>query len=395
MTEKDFRKLVTDLEILNTEKQELHCRFDRLQEKLAKHQDDYFRIVSVKKSGSWAKGTLLNDVDKIDIMVGIELNKPNSFVLDNYYVLNAIENIIIAEYPSITKLSNIDRNLQFNTISFKENDFTIYLQIRYLNDFFQITDEEKRINFVEIANKDYTYFRNTIKIIKYYRDEQKINISGYILEIMLYYSLNEYFKDNRYEDYLNGFIKTIDELIKGNKIEVSKDIYQKLNVDSNTNVKKTYMVLDVANPNNNLTDNINDLSIGEYRKLKKVLSKLIDNKNSLSNNSNATIVLNINPLPIKDTNEFSWSYQIEGSNYNNTGGAYQNSEDQLLLAMYKGLYKGLRAIVDNNLNRKNIEVICKKQNILKLTTNVSQENLSRIKNIEAYIENNGLIIKYR
>ena len=235
--------------------------------------------------------------------VGIELIKPNSFVLDNYYVLNAIENIIIAEYPSITKLSNIDRNLQFNTISFKENDFTIYLQIRYLNDFFQITDEEKRINFVEIANKDYTYFRNTIKIIKYYRDEQKINISGYILEIMLYYSLNEYFKDNRYEDYLNGFIKTIDELIKGNKIEVSKDVYQKLNVDSNTNVKKTYMVLDVANPNNNLTDNINDLSIGEYRKLKKVLSKLIDNKNSLSNNSNATIVLNINPLPIKDTNE--------------------------------------------------------------------------------------------
>ena len=205
MTEKDFRKLVTDLEILNTEKQELHCRFDRLQEKLAKHQDDYFRIVSVKKSGSWAKGTLLNDVDKIDIMVGIELIKPNSFVLDNYYVLNAIENIIIAEYPSITKLSNIDRNLQFNTISFKENDFTIYLQIRYLNDFFQITDEEKRINFVEIANKDYTYFRNTIKIIKYYRDEQKINISGYILEIMLYYSLNEYFKDNRYEDYLNGY----------------------------------------------------------------------------------------------------------------------------------------------------------------------------------------------
>ncbi|MFR7882102.1 MAG: hypothetical protein ACLU5J_12060 [Christensenellales bacterium] len=56
----------------------------------------------------------------------------------------------------------------------------------------------------------------------------------------MYYSLNEYFKDNRYEDYLNGFIKTIDELIKGNKIEVSKDVYQKLNVDSNTNVKNIY-----------------------------------------------------------------------------------------------------------------------------------------------------------
>lgn len=35
------------------------------------------------------------------------------------------------------------------------------------------------------------------------------------------------------------------------------------------------MVLDVANPNNNLTDNINDLSIGEYRKLKKYYLNLL------------------------------------------------------------------------------------------------------------------------
>ena len=191
---------------------------------------------------------------------------------------------------TLLNLVILKENSNLNNISFKENNFTINLQVRYLNEYFKATDDEKRINFVEIANKDYTYFRNTIKIIKYYRDEQKINISGYILEIMLYYSLNEYFKDNRYEDYLNGFIKTIDEFIKGNRIEVSKDVYQKLNVDSSSIVKKTYMVLDVANPNNNLTDNINDLSIGEYRKLKKVLSKLIDNKNNLSNNSKATIV---------------------------------------------------------------------------------------------------------
>lgn len=395
MTEKDFRKLVTDLEILNSEKQELNLKLERLQEKLYKWEDEKFKIIDIKKSGSWAKGTLLNDVDKIDVMVCVEVKKVNNFILDNHYILNAIENIIISEYPNIHKLSNIKRNINLNNIAFIENNFTINLQVRYLSDLFKTLDEEKRINFVEIANKDYTYFRNTIKIIKYYRDEQKINISGYILEIMLYYSLNEYFKDNRYEDYLNGFIKTIDEFIKGNKIEVSKDVYQKLEVDANNLVKGPYMVLDVVNPNINLTDNLNDLTIGEYRKLKKVLSKLIDTKNNLLNNSNATVVLNINPQPIKDSNEFSWSYKIEGSNYSNTGGAYQNNEDQLLSAMYKGLYKGLRAIVDNNLNRKNIEVICKKQNILKLTTNVSQENLSRIKNIETYIENNGLVIKYK
>ena len=63
--------------------------------------------------------------------------------------------------------------------------------------------------------------------------------------------------------------------------------------------------------------------------------------------------------------------------------------------MYKGLYKGLRAIVDYGLNRKNIEVVCQKGNILKLTANISAENVSRIKNIESYIENNGLVIRYR
>ena len=62
--------------------------------------------------------------------------------------------------------------------------------------------------------------------------------------------------------------------------------------------------------------------------------------------------------------------------------------------MYKGLYKGLRAIVDNNLNRKNVEIICNKSNILKINENVSDENKSRIKNIEAYIDNNGIVIKF-
>lgn len=394
MTEKDFRRLVTDLEILNIEKEKLNLKLSELEEKFAKHQNAYFKITAVKKNGAWAKGTLLNDTDEVDIMVCVELNKPNNFIIDNYYVLNAIENSIIAEYP-ILKLSNLERNTNLNTITFKENNFTIHLAIRYLSNPFGVPDEEKRINFVEIANKDYTYFRNALKIIKYYRDEQKINISGYLLEIMLYYSLNEYFKENRYEDYLNGFIKTIDEFIKGNKIEVSKDIYKKLEVNIISNVKKSYMVLDVANPNINLAENVNDLSVGEFRKLKKALAKLIENKNTLITNGNAPIVLNINPVLIKDTNEFSWCYKIEGSEYNNTGGAYQNSEDQLLSAMYKGLYKGLRAIVDYGLNRKNIEVVCQKGNILKLTANISAENVSRIKNIESYIENNGLVIRYR
>ena len=394
MTEKDFRKLVTDLEILNTEKQELLNRLEQLKVNLTKNPHKHYQILDVVKGGSWAKGTMLNDTDEIDVIVVVEALDSIPFAIKNYYILNAIENDIIESYPNINKLSNITRNVSRNIISFEENNFKINLQICYQDNNFPYALREKQIMFVELANRDYTYFRNTMKIIKYYRDEQNINISGYILEIMLYYSLNEYFKDNRYEDYLNGFIKTIDEFIKGARIEVSPDIYQKLEVlPVNNNLKKPYTVLDVADPSNNLTDNINEITIGEYRKLKKALAKLIDNKVNVLNSS-SVVVLNINPTPIKDTNEFSWSYKIENSELANNGGSYQNTEEELLSAMYKALYKGLRAIVDNNLNRKNIEVVCKKQNILKIN-NVSKENISRIKNIEAYIENNGLIIKYR
>jgi hypothetical protein len=63
--------------------------------------------------------------------------------------------------------------------------------------------------------------------------------------------------------------------------------------------------------------------------------------------------------------------------------------------MYKGLYKGLRAVVDNNLNRKNIEVHSNKGNILKLDTSSSEENKSRIRNIETYMENNNITLSFK
>lgn len=37
-------------------------------------------------------------------MVCVELKRPNSFILDNYYVLNAIENTIIADILTLLNL---------------------------------------------------------------------------------------------------------------------------------------------------------------------------------------------------------------------------------------------------------------------------------------------------
>ena len=105
--------------------------------------------------------------------------------------------------------------------------------------------------------------------------------------------------------------------------------------------------------------------------------------------------LDINPILNSDTSECKWSYKIEGTHYHNNGGSYDNTSDGILTAMYKGLYKGLRAVVDNNLNRKNIEVHSNKGNILKLDNSSSEENKSRIRNIEAYMENNNITLSFK
>lgn len=394
MTEKEFRKLVTDLEILSDEKNTLNQKLDDIKELFTKNTPKYFKVLDVKKTGSWAKGTMLNDTDEIDMMIVVEPLQENSFVLNNEVVLNELTNILITNIKEITKLSDVSRNLNRNIINVRMKDFTIHLHVRYQEELFNATLEEKQIEFTEIANRDYTYFRNALKVIKYYKESQKINISGYIIEIMLYYALNEYFKDNRYEDYLNNFIRAIDDFLKGKKIEVSDDIYQKLQITKASDIKRNYIVLDVANPSNNLTDGLNEMALGEYRKLKKTLSKLVDSRVNLSMSANVVVSININPVKIKDSEEYAWSYKIENSDYSNNGGSYSNTLESLLTAMLKSLYKGLRAVVDNNLNRKKVEIVCNKGNILKLS-NTTEENKSRIKTIEAYIENNGLIVSFK
>lgn len=395
MTEKEFRRLVTDLEILSDERTNLEKSLQFVKELLDKNSSSYLKIVDVKKGGAWAKGTMLNDTDEVDMLVVVESSLEKPFALKNEAILNEIINAFIYGSSDVLKLSDITKNNQLNIIRIKLSSFVVNLHIKYLDCEFLVKDADTQIQFTEIANRDYTYFRNTVKIIKYYKETQKINISGYIIEILLYYALTEYFKDNRYETYLNAFIKAIDDFIKGKVIQVSADIYEKLGINPIFDIKKKYMILDVANPNNNLADGVNEISLNEYRKLKKALSKLVDTKQDLSFGTNAKVVLNINPTPIKDSDEVSWSYSIEGSDYHNTGGSYKNTSSEILTAIYKGLYKGLRAIVDNNLNRKNVEIVSNKKDILKITDSTSDENRSRIKNIETYIENNNIVLTFK
>lgn len=398
MTEKEFRKLVSEQEVTKIQKEKIQEKFDHIKNILDKHQN-YYKLVDYFKAGSFAKGTMLNSNNSYDMAVVVEPAVKKVFSLTNKVITNEIINAIIYEIPEITKYSDIKFDESKNVITFKLDEDTINIIVYYkdingiedLPTIYLSENEKKRIQFVELANRDYTYFRNTVQIIKYYRDEQKVNqISGYILEVLLYYSLREYCFDTRYEDYLNAFLKGLDDFIGGKKIEVYDKMYQELNVTKQEIAKKGFMVMDVATGTINLSEDVNEIKIGDYRKLKKAISKLVDTK-SVKDLGTGPVKLNVTPIKNND-GTYSWNYKIEDTTITGGGGNYTNSDEDTYTAIYKAMLKGLKAIIDNNLNRKQVEIISPKVDALTSDNGLSNENNARRKNVLAFIENNQIKI---
>lgn len=397
MTEKEFRKLVSEQEVSKVHKEKIQEKIDLIKNIIEKNQK-YSTLIEISKTGSLMKGTMLNGCNTYDVLLGITPNIHKTFSLSNKVILNEIINSLIFEICDIQKNSDIKLDESKNMITFKINDDTINLIVAYTNNelsdlpYIYLTEvEKKRIKFVELANRDYTYFRNTMQIIKYYRDEQKVNqISGYLLEILLYYSLREYCFDTRYEDYLNAFLKGLDDFIGGKKIEVYDKMYNELEVEKQEIVKKSFTVIDVATGTINLSEDVNEIKIGDFRKLKKAISKLVDTK-AVKDLGTGPVKLNVTPVKNSD-GTYSWSYKIEDSSFQATGGNYTGSSEDTYTAIYKAMLKGLKAIIDNNLNRKQVEVISPKADFLTNSEGLSNENNARRKNVLAYIDNNQIKI---
>lgn len=396
MTEKEFRKLVTDMEISKEQRDRLFALMDDITKIISTTAGEHFVINEMNRSGAWAKGTMLKTSNDLDFVVTVTPKLDKSYYLVNKVIVNEISNAFIIKLDDITKLSDLNYDERRNVLTFVMNGYNIGLTICYnddngLADFNTnalISMDNKRIQFVELANRDYSYFRNAVQVIKYYRDEQRLSsISGYLLEVILYYSLNEYFMDNRYEGYLNAFLRGLDDFINGKRIEVSKDIYQKLEIANiNSEIKKPYTVIDVVNPSNNLAEDVNEIKIGDYRKLKKALSKLVET--NIKDMQSGLVKLNVNPVLNSDNATYSWSFKIEDTTVSGSGGSYSHNDEDIYTAIYKALLKGLKAIVDNNFNRKQVMIICNKPDLLTNDKGLSSENNSRRKNVVTFIDNN-------
>lgn len=396
MTEKEFRKLVSDVEVSKQIKEDMLNIINEIENIFICYKNKHYEIVNLYRGGALSKGTMLNSSKDIDIIMEIKPNINKIFGLVNRVVMNEIANAIIVSIDEINKVSDIVINE--NILLFKYKEYSIKLIVRYTDKVTEDMDisllnnvELLRNKFVELANNDYTYFRNTIQIIKYYREEQKIsNISGLILEVLLYYSLTEYCFDTRYEDYINAFIKGLDDFLLGKRIEVPMKMYQELGVNPSSEIKKGYVVIDVGTGLINLTSDVNEIRLGDYRKLKKALAKLVDTK-AVKDMGNCEVKLNVNPQKNKD-GSYSWSFKIEDTSISGIGGTYSSSNEDTYTAIYKALLKGFKAIVDNGLNRKGVKLICSKNDILTNEQGLSNENNARRKNVLTYIDNNNITI---
>jgi hypothetical protein len=275
MTEKEYRKLISELEVSKEEKSKLEEKAMGIVDFLKTHIR-LIEISSSQRAKDFAKRILIPNECRIPWLVECKKMFSKNELFDNQIVLNEFYQAFALFDDNIIKKSDIYIDENSNTICFKKDDYDIELTIVYKNtELFSYDNEMIRMSLVENANREYTAYRNTLQIIKWLMKKESIKINSLELEILLYYGLNEYFlQDNRYENYLNVFVRGIDDLFNKKIICLSSDFLNKLGLPMAKSCKDEYRLMDPVYPYDNLCSHISEVQKNEYKKLKKAISKL-------------------------------------------------------------------------------------------------------------------------
>jgi hypothetical protein len=269
MTEKDYRKLVTELEQSKEDKEEINNFVTSLFNDLNNRNNNAYKILNINKALRTAFGTSYHNDQMLDLLLEIDECANNSFPLMNKYVLQDLWNYLMIKYQ-VEKVSQIKINEEQNSIYLKTNDKTLNLLVRYHQPLlfqtdFYLEQEAIKLSFINNANKEFNLFKNTIQLINYYCDQNAINLPTYNICLLLYYGLSENFTGHTYYAYLKEFIHALDDFLKGIKIDQDDQTYQTLNIKRGNPYKKPYMLIDISNPNNNLTSQISENTLQDMQ----------------------------------------------------------------------------------------------------------------------------------
>lgn len=277
MTEKDYRKIITDLELNSNDKENIKNFYEQLENKI-KENIRFFEIEKIIPAGAYTYGTLSHHSKEIDLALIIKNTKNNSFPLMNQIVLNELYNFAVINYQ-INKTSQIKILNQANGIYFETDKYNVTLLIRYIEPLdyqtdYYLSQDELRTAFMNKANTDFPLFKNTVMLLKHYRDINNIKLSGYIISLLLYYGLCENFTTHSYYAYLKEFVHAVDDFLKEIKIEQDDETYRALKIKKEIISKKGYQIIDIANQSTNLALGFGEAALSDIRKFKKIIAKL-------------------------------------------------------------------------------------------------------------------------
>lgn len=280
MTEKDFRKLITDLETTKESKDAVLEEINKLNN-ILKNNVKHFNvnIEGLYLADSW--GLHYEGQKELTVLLNAECLNEKNFPLSNQGLINEVYNSLLYGLD-ILKKSQIGYNELDNSIYVYDGEVKVNLVLRFnkelefQTDYFVSYDNLKD-KFIKKASSEFNLFKNTIILIKSVVDENNIPLGAYEIALLLYYGLSINFTNHTYAVYIKEFIHAVDDFLKGVKIDQDDDTYSELGITRALTVKKGYTIVDVSNPSLNLTANVGEAFTSDLKKLKKILQKMLDN----------------------------------------------------------------------------------------------------------------------
>lgn len=361
------------------------------------NEKEFKKIITDETSNSSYKGNLLKLLE--DFTANIKTNLPTKVILDNYS-LSSYESLGIYTTDQVLNLSldlnsPVDNKVLEATLFFNSLENALILLKatkieKTLNGFKAVIDNieynieikneikpteyvKELINIVENASSQYTLLKNSLCLVNYFIKTEDIKDIDYKVIV------NLFLKNLKLNDIENKYYKYIGVLVKG-----LEDFTQ----------SKKYELLDCITKQN-LTDTVSELKMNEYRKLRKALQKVASlEEQKIQFDSQLEVLIDVNPV-VNGDNTFGWHYDIIGRGNQNSGGNYPNNESDYQTAILKGIFKGLKVVIDNNLTKKRIVLLCDYDDILSEKMLSNDENKSRMKTIKSLIEKHNLKIVTR
>lgn len=353
MKEKDFKQIVTSYDDTYKNRVIIDEFIQKFQKEVEENLDNKVKIQEIIKA-DWLEFNIYADITNIKLYLYVE-----STINNFSYIMNALENsLIVLNVNQETRLTN---SFTFNYLD-KQIELVV-INKEELND---IKDFEQELND---CFKKYGILSNVFKVIHYVVINDAIkDIQPLILFSIFKHSLNESI-ENKYYKYLEAFIQSLDDALNNKKYEIDY-------------LKKQLL----------LTDLLGEAKLNELKKLRKSLAKVAKDEDETINkfDSSKEVIIDVNPIKNSD-NSYSWHFEIIDRGMFNTG-AVSNDLNSTIL---KGVFKGLKQVVDTQyLMNKNIYLVCN-QNIFSDEILTSDEAKSRMKTIKQLIENNNLKVKQK